>query len=199
MLKITAGSLKGRKVPVPPADTRPTSSKARQALFDIVGPSIVGATFLDLFAGSGIFSLEAISRGARRAIAIDYSPRSIRQIEALAARWNLPITTMLSDVIEGLRRIRTEEPFDLVYADPPYDWSGYPALLSAIGRLPALAEDAIVAIEHRSGTEPLSGISAEGLELRKTAHYGEISIAIYDVTGSHEGRLEDENDEPDPE
>jgi 16S rRNA (guanine966-N2)-methyltransferase len=69
-LRITTGSLRGRKIPLPP-DTRPTSERARQAFFNILGERIEGASFLDLFAGSGAFAFEALSRGASRASAID--------------------------------------------------------------------------------------------------------------------------------
>src|SRR5512132_123847 len=72
-IRVTAGTLRGRRVPVPKDDVRPTSERARQAFFNIVGPRINGARFLDLFAGSGIFSFEAISRGAKESVAVDSS------------------------------------------------------------------------------------------------------------------------------
>ena len=85
MLRVTAGSLRGRRVPVPPGDVSPTSERARQAYFNISGPRIAGARFLDLFAGSGIFSFEAVSRGAASATAIDQSRRNCETIARLAA------------------------------------------------------------------------------------------------------------------
>jgi len=194
-LRITAGALKGRKVAVPPTSTRPTSSKARQAFFDILGPRIHGAVFLDLFSGSGIFSLEAISRGAAAAIAIDRSPRAIRQIRSMATDWNLPITPLLSDVIEGLARPLAFASVDVVYADPPYDWPGYGALLEAIDGLPGLSADAVVAIEHRSGTEPFRDARCRFIAWRRTARYGEVSISLFErVDHDMEERGDDEPD-----
>jgi 16S rRNA (guanine966-N2)-methyltransferase len=87
-LRITAGSLRGRRVPVPKGDVRPTSERARQAYFNIIGDRIEGARFLDLFAGSGIFSFEALSRGAASATAVD---RNTEQIAKTAAELGVKI------------------------------------------------------------------------------------------------------------
>src|SRR5215472_7243854 len=99
MLRVTAGSLRGRRVPVPPGDVRPTSERARQAYFNIAGPRIAGARFLDLFAGSGIFSFEAVSRGAASATAIDQSRRNCETIARLAAEWKVPVQTITGDAL----------------------------------------------------------------------------------------------------
>jgi len=180
-LRITAGSLRGRKVPVPPSDVRPTSTKARQAFFDIIGPAINGARFLDLFAGSGIFSLEAISRGAGSAIAIDHSTRSAQQIERLAREWSLPIRAIKSDVRTAIGSLPRSEPVDVVYCDPPYDFAGHRDLLEEIDRAAPLSSRAIVAMEHRSDRNELAETSTNRIRFRKTARYGEVAISIFDA------------------
>jgi len=143
-VRITAGTLRGRRIVVPPRDVRPTSERARQAYFNIVGDRIHGARFLDLFAGSGVFSFEAISRGAASALAVD---RKTKDIERMAKEWAVPVKTMAADVLS----LRIDGEFDLVYADPPYDFERYDDLLLAIDRM-KLAEGALVAIEHRART-----------------------------------------------
>ncbi|MGK2856954.1 MAG: RsmD family RNA methyltransferase, partial [Thermoanaerobaculia bacterium] len=72
-VRISGGTLRGRKVQLPRGELRPTSSRAREAYFNVIAPSIEGARFLDLFSGTGVFSLEAASRGAASIVAVDSS------------------------------------------------------------------------------------------------------------------------------
>lgn len=175
-LRITAGTLRGRRVPVPRDEVRPTSERARQAFFNIIGNDIGGARFLDLFAGSGIFSLEALSRGAASATAIDKSRQHILQIEKTAAAFGVAVRTITDDVIGSLRRLESDA-FDVVYADPPYDYHDYEKLLDALSRL-TLSGPAIVAVEHRRRSEPFSSPSDRLLFWRR-AEYGEVWISFF--------------------
>lgn len=168
-LRITAGTLRGRRVPVPAGDVRPTSERARQAFFNIVGARIEGAHFLDLFAGSGIFSFEAVSRGAAAATAVD---RRVDGISRLAAQWNVPVTAMEGDVLKALPRLGSA--FEIAYADPPYEYDQYDALLSALDR----ADVAVVAIEHRKRTDPFT-MKPERLQFERRAEYGEVCITFF--------------------
>lgn len=179
MLRVTAGSLRNRRLPVPPADVRPTSERARQAFFNIAGHRILGARFLDLFAGSGIFSFEALSRGAATATAIDRSSRHSEQIARLAAEWSVDVRAVTADVLAGLKHL-SGPPFDVIYADPPYDYQQYDQLLAAIGNELPLAEGALVAIEHRRRTEPFTAVPPTLTFLRR-AEYGEVWISLYEA------------------
>ena len=176
-LRITAGALRGRRVPVPRSDVRPTSERARQAFFNILGERIHGARFLDLFAGSGIFSFEAVSRGATESVAVDASRQHAAAIEKIARELDVPVRTIAADVFAGIKRLRGEV-FDVIYADPPYDYQGYDALLAAIAGELSLAPEAVVAIEHRRNTNPFTETPAP-LRFWKQAEYGEVWISFF--------------------
>jgi 16S rRNA (guanine966-N2)-methyltransferase len=176
-LRITSGELKGRRVPVPARDVRPTSERARQAYFNIVGDRIRGARFLDLFAGSGIFSFEALSRGAAAATAIDRDRRHTTTIAKEAATLGVPVNTITSDVVTAVKRLR--EPFDLVYADPPFDFEDYDELVRAVADL-ELSGEALVAVEHRRGSRPFVDIVGK-LAVTRRAEYGEVWITFFGV------------------
>ena len=174
-LRVTAGTLRGRRVPVPRGDVRPTSERARQAFFNIVGSRIVGSRFLELFAGSGIFSFEAVSRGAATAAAVDSDRRNVEAIARLAKQWDVPVSPIRGDAIATIKHL--EEPFDVVFADPPYDYGDYDGLLKAIGRMP-LAPDPVVAVEHRKRSNPFTA-QTERLRLQREAEYGEVWITFF--------------------
>lgn len=175
-LRVSGGALRGRKIALPRHEVRPTSGRAREAFFNVVAPAIDGASFLDLFAGSGIFSIEAASRGAARIVAVDQARGAVQQLASLAREWNLPVETMQADALQALARLAHAPPFDLVWADPPYHYARYADLIAAIdARLP-LARDAIVALEHRSGPVPFSPAELSRLALHKSTRYGNVSI-----------------------
>ncbi len=176
-LRVTAGTLRGRRVPVPASGVRPTSERARQAFFNIAGGRIHGARFLDLFAGSGIFSFEAVSRGARSAVAIDQDRKRCAAIEALAKQWDAPVSAIAADAIAGITRLGGSV-FDVIYADPPYDYERYDNLLTAIDSHLPLADDAIVAVEHRRQHEPFT-VETQRIHLTRRAEYGEVWISFF--------------------
>jgi 16S rRNA (guanine966-N2)-methyltransferase len=177
VLRITTGTLRGRRVPVPKGEVRPTSERARQAFFNIVAARIDGARFLDLFAGSGIFSFEAISRGAAGAVAVDKSRAHTAAIEQTAKELGAAVRTVTSDAIAGIKRLRGEV-FDVIYADPPYAYEQYDDLLMSIDAGLTLAENAIVAFEHRRHNEPFSS-TPERLRFSRRAEYGEVWISFF--------------------
>lgn len=175
-VRITAGTLRGRRVAVPPHDVRPTSERARQAYFNIVTPRIEGARFLDLFAGSGIFSFEAVSRGAASATAVESDRRNVAAIAHLAQAWLQPIKVVTDDVFKAIPKFR--DAFDLVYADPPYDFPRYDDLLETISDELRLTNGALVAFEHRRRTEPFTR-EVRNLAFERRAEYGEVWITFF--------------------
>jgi len=136
-MRITAGRLHGRELRLPPMPgVRPTPAKVRQALFNILG-DISGWRLLDLFAGSGLMALEAVSRGAAQVISIERSRRVFRHLQQVRAAWQLDGCWRLhmGEVRAALPRFHGQT-FDLVFADPPYDRgcaARIPAWLDAAG------------------------------------------------------------------
>jgi 16S rRNA (guanine966-N2)-methyltransferase len=176
-LRVTAGTLRGRRIPVPKDEVRPTSERARQAFFNILGDRIQDARFLDLFAGSGVFSFEAVSRGARESVAIDVSRQHAVAIERQARELDVPVRAYGTDVFAGIKRLRGEV-FDVIYADPPYVYASYDQLLTSIDTEVSLAPEAVVAIEHRRNTNPFETAPTRLRPLRQ-AEYSEVWISFF--------------------
>ena len=148
-MRITGGTLRGRPLAVPPG-ARPTEGRVREALFSIWGGELEGARVLDLFAGSGVVALEALGRGALSACAVDHGLRAVKTIEANAAKVGEPLTVRKLPLPEGLSRLAAEGlgPFDLIFADPPYEFTDYELLL--LRAAPLLVPGGQIVIEHRS-------------------------------------------------
>lgn len=121
-MQIIAGKFKGRVLKTPKGvETRPTSSKLRGALFNRHQNTIIDANVLDIFAGSGAVGLEALSRGAKKAVFIDNNRFAIDALKANIKSLDLvkETTVIQADVFSALSKIK-EGPFEFVYADPPY-------------------------------------------------------------------------------
>jgi len=180
-VRVTGGELRGRVLAVPPG-ARPTEGRVREALFSIWGERIGGARFLDLFAGSGVVSLEAAGRGARSVLAVDGEARAVRTLTENARGAGADLFAQRIEVRRlslpaGLARL-TAEPaglFDLVFADPPYAFGDYAVLLAAVA--PLLVPGAEIAVEHSSRRElPAAAGPLARSDLRR---YGESSLSFY--------------------
>ena len=124
-LRIIGGAARSRRIPSPKeADVRPTGERVREALFNIWGPVLAGACVLDLCAGSGAISLEALSRGAARVVAVEKNPRLCAAMRENAETLGLAgdFEVRCADVIHEIRRIRADSArgIDLAFADPPW-------------------------------------------------------------------------------
>ncbi len=151
-MRIISGTCRGRKlVQIQGRDIRPTSDRVREALFNIIGPAIRGTRVLDLFAGTGAFGLEAVSRGAKQAVFVDAAASSCQVIKKNIELCRMDIQTQV--VRHDLILAPLPElcgPFDFVFMDPPY-YKEYPgAVLGQPGFCSLLAPGSIVIVEHAS-------------------------------------------------
>jgi 16S rRNA (guanine966-N2)-methyltransferase len=164
--RIIAGRARGRRLKAPRGEaTRPTGSRVKQALFDMLAPRMPGCRFLDAFAGSGGIALEALSRGASRVVAIDESAAAVAAIrenlrlladaggEAQVFRQDARVAlAALAD--QGVR-------FDVVYLDPPYASDLYEPLLAQVAEMGLLGPDGVAVAEHfhkRALPETIGGL-----------------------------------------
>jgi 16S rRNA (guanine(966)-N(2))-methyltransferase RsmD len=175
-VRISGGAARGRPLAVPPG-ARPTEGRVREALFSIWSGRLEGARVLDLFAGSGVVALEALGRGALTACAVDQGLAAVKTIEANAAAVGEPLTLRKLRIPQGLARLAAEGlgPFDLVFADPPYEFPDYEGLLAASA--PLLASDGEIVVEHavRRGLPLQAGILVRVDE----RSYGDCALSFY--------------------
>jgi 16S rRNA (guanine966-N2)-methyltransferase len=121
-MRVIAGELGGRKLQTPAGGVRPTSDRVREALFQRLG-DFADARVLDLYAGSGALGIEALSRGAARAVFVERSARAVAVVRANLAQLGIADRARVvhADAIAAIRSLaRGSERFDLVFADPPY-------------------------------------------------------------------------------
>lgn len=159
-MRIISGSARGKRLATFDGNRiRPTSDRVREALFSMLFSRLGDFSdrrVLDLYAGSGALSLEALSRGACHATLIDNDKQAANLIEHNASNCQLQdkISLIRGQVIDKLALTQSNAPFDLIFVDPPYDKGLITPTLAKISDLGLLAEDGIVCIEL-SSKEPL--------------------------------------------
>lgn len=172
-MNITAGIYKGSKVKAPDEKiTRPTLSKARESIFNVLFSLIdfEGNSFLDMFAGSGIMGLEALSRGFNYILAVEKNPKVAQIIKENYANLKLKPNLVITDSL----KLKTEKQFDVIYIDPPYLSEIYEKTLKKIKKDELLVKKGIVILEH------VVDIDWEnfGFELIKQKNYSGKSITF---------------------
>jgi 16S rRNA (guanine966-N2)-methyltransferase len=174
-MRIIAGSHRGHTIHAPKGrDTRPTSDRVRENVFNILG-AVDGAVVLDLYAGSGAMGLEALSRGAARAVFVERDGEAVRAIERNLDKLRLSATVLRQDAVTALAaEAASGRKYDLVLVDPPYEM--YSDIEPQLARyLPALlADDGVVVVETDARVEP--GLP---LEQRTSRRYGAARITVY--------------------
>lgn len=152
-MRITGGQYRSRQLKTPKgASTRPTSGMVRETLFNILMPVLPGAIFLDLYAGCGSVGLEALSRGAERAIFVEHARPALACLQANIHELDLeddtemvpiPVDRALAQFAAAHRR------FDLIFLDPPFaDTSAYHQMLQHVATSNILADDGILVAQH---------------------------------------------------
>ena len=128
---------------------------------------------LDLYAGSGALGIEALSRGAARALFVDSSREACRAIGTNLEKLGLKATVLCQDAVRALATERG--PYDLILADPPYDFAAYDRLAPHFARL--LAEDGLAVLQTPAAAEP----TLEGLTVRTSRRYGSARLTLFEL------------------
>ena len=161
--------------------TRPTTSRVREAVMNILAPRLHNCRWLDLCSGSGVMGCEALQRGARCVVAVDQDSQCIRISRAnlsMVAAGCSPtpeVRTERRELIGWLRRGWSQDPFDIVYFDPPYDQGLYEPCFLALAQGNWLHQDSLLVCEHRSNVNPVPGAGWTVVDQRR---YGISSVML---------------------
>jgi 16S rRNA (guanine966-N2)-methyltransferase len=179
-VRIVAGSRKGARIFAPKGvDTRPTADRVREAAFNLIGP-VDNTAVLDLFAGSGAMGIEALSRGAARAVFVESDRHATRAIERNLEKLRLTgavivrmdaVTALATEAAAGRR-------YDLVLVDPPYQM--FSSVQTGLARyLPAVLEPgALIVVETGAAEEP-----ELPLPKRTSRRYGSARLTVFESGG----------------
>jgi len=180
MIRVTAGKFKGTKILSPTKVARPTSSMMREALFNIISNQIDGAFFLDLFSGSGIMGIEALSRGAEKVIFVEKDRKNANNIQKNLINLNITDSAQIicSDVVKALNKI--DLTFDIIFADPPYalTFQLISQTFTKLKEVNILKDNADVFIETDSKFQ-IDEINVENFYLVKSKKYGNSALHQY--------------------
>jgi 16S rRNA (guanine966-N2)-methyltransferase len=171
-MRVIAGTSGGIRLIVPRNDIRPTMDRVKAAIFSSLGERVLGARVLDLFAGTGALGIEALSRGAASAMFVESDRAAVVAIERNLAQTGLIGRIRKQDVFDFLSHASTAEPYDLIFADPPYEKSklgdAFTKLLLRNDRLPTrLTSQGIFVLEKWPG-ERLPAVDLWEVVRRKT-------------------------------
>jgi 16S rRNA (guanine966-N2)-methyltransferase len=177
-MRVIAGSVGGIQLEVPQNGVRPTMDRVKAAIFSSLGELVIDARVLDLFAGTGALGIEALSRGATSALFVEENVAAISAIERNLARTKFEGRVRKQDVFAFLRSAQTSEPFQIVFADPPYEKTksgeGYTQLLLDSHELAGLLDPAgVFVLEKR----PAEKIPASALwNVTRARRYGATEV-----------------------
>ncbi|WP_296115744.1 16S rRNA (guanine(966)-N(2))-methyltransferase RsmD [uncultured Eubacterium sp.] len=153
-------------------DTRPTTDRIKETLFNIIQMEVPGSVFLDLFAGSGAIGLEAVSRGAKKAVFVENSKKAAACIQE-----NIRFTKFTSscdlkcmDALSALRMLERRYVFDIIFMDPPYEQGLEYDALAHLKDSSILNEDTLIIVEESLETDPYE-MEKYGFEITRVKKY----------------------------
>ena len=180
-MRIITGSARGIALKAPEGEkTRPTTEKIKEAIFSSLQFDLEGRSFLDLFAGSGQMGLEALSRGAVRAVFIDEGRDTMEIVKENAKKTGFFEKShfLVSDYRNYLRKAAGRERFDIVFIDPPYaERIAADAMFRVIDA--GLAKHGTLFVLEGEDEDVLEGATRDGLELQRAKRYGRTWVHVF--------------------
>ena len=172
-MRVIAGSAKRTQLKtVEGLDTRPTTDRIKETLFNMLSPYLYDSMFLDLFAGSGGIGIEALSRGARQAVFVEKSRASMECIKYNLKKTHLEdrAVTMSMDVMAALLKLEGTYTFDYIFMDPPYNNDWEKKVLEYLSHSTLLSEDGVIIVEASKETS-MDYVESMGFSIIKTKEY----------------------------
>lgn len=173
IMRVIAGSARRLLLKTPKGlNTRPTTDRIKETLFNILAPEIPGSRFLDLFSGSGGIGIEALSRGAEYAAFVDNSKEALSCIKENIAHTRFTDNSEVigCDVITAIKRLSGKEPFDVVFMDPPYESDLTCATLLTLSNSNIITDDTLIICEALLETDFSFALNM-GYEIKREKEY----------------------------
>ena len=177
-MRVITGKARGVTLKTPDGmQTRPTTDRVKEALFSIIQFEIQGASVLDLFGGTGQLGIEALSRGAKRAVFVDHQQKACELIRENLRRtkFTQQASVVRGDYLEYLKRAR--EKFDIILLDPPYAEIFLENALNCIAEIDILRDDGIIVTERP--VEKALDVQMPGFTRSRDYKYGKTLITLY--------------------
>ena len=172
-MRVISGSNRGMNLVAPEGmDTRPTTDRIKETLFNMISFDIYDCRFLDLFSGSGQIGIEALSRGAKEAVFVEKDKKAYECIEKNLEKARLVdrASILKTDVSMALNRLNGHDAFDIVFMDPPYNKQIEKSVLEQLAGSSIISEDTIIIVEASLETE-FDYISSIGYTITKEKVY----------------------------
>lgn len=172
-MRVIAGSARSLKLKtLEGLDTRPTTDRIKETLFNMLQNDIPGARFLDLFSGSGAIGIEALSRGAEYAAFVENNRNAVKCIEENLTHTKLKEKAEIfsTDCLFALQQLKNRKPFDIIFMDPPYDRAIEEEVLLHLKDSPLITEDTLIIVEASLNTG-FSYLSELGFSLYREKRY----------------------------
>ncbi len=172
-MRVIAGTAKRTQLKtIEGMDTRPTTDRIKETLFNMLSPALYDVSFLDLFAGSGGIGIEALSRGASEAVFVEMNPKAMNCIKENLKKTHLEdkAVTLQMDVLSAIKRLEGKYKFDYIFMDPPYNHEWERKVLETLSDGKIISEDGVIIVEASLETN-MDYVEELGFEVIKEKIY----------------------------